>query len=169
MRRRNSRQKFPTLIEKFHVFHDYATRKGMDKPHVNKSIQYMKLIGNQSLFHMVWFIFTLVLYIFTSLTIHDGTLCWELCNFPKLALCRRSLQHGRVWSDYKQNNLNQIWNIYVSKCSLYVFTIIPPRLTDPRNFIIVLLVTREPEQTTLLFWSAACSVTPHGLHTADRR
>ena len=32
----NSRQKFPTLIEKFHVFNDYATRKGMVKPHVNK-------------------------------------------------------------------------------------------------------------------------------------
>ena len=47
----------------------------MVKPHVNKSIQYMKLIGNQSLFHMVWFIFIMVLYIFTSLTIHDGTLC----------------------------------------------------------------------------------------------
>ena len=64
-----------TLIEKFHVCHDYATWKGMVKPHVNKSVQYMKLIGNQSLFHMVWFISILVLYIFTSLTIHDGTLC----------------------------------------------------------------------------------------------
>ncbi len=49
------------------------------------------------------------------------------------------------------------------------FTVIPPRLSDPCNFITVLLVTREPEQTTLLFWSAACCVTPHGLHTADRR
>ena len=54
---------------------------------------------------------------------------------------------------------------------VYVFTIIPPRLTDPCNFITVLLVTRELEQTMLLllFWSAACCVTPHGLHTADRR
>ena len=26
----------------------------------------MKLIGNQSLFHMVWFIFTLVLYIYIN-------------------------------------------------------------------------------------------------------
>ena len=43
----------------------------------------------------------------------------------------------------------------VSKCSLYVFTIIPPRLLDPGNFITVLLVTQEPEQTTLLFWSDA--------------
>ena len=41
--------------------------------------------------------------------------------------------------------------IFVSKCSLYVFTIILPWLSDPRNFITVLLVTREPEQTTLLF------------------
>ena len=52
-RRRNSRQKFPTLIEISHVFYDYATWKGMVKPHVNKSVQYMKLIGNQSLFHMM--------------------------------------------------------------------------------------------------------------------
>ena len=37
----------------------------MVKPHVNKSVQYMKLIGNQSLFHMVWLIFTLVLYIYS--------------------------------------------------------------------------------------------------------
>ena len=35
----------------------------------------------------------------------------------------------------------------VSKCSLYVFTIIPPQLTDPCNFITVLSVTQEPEQT----------------------
>ena len=39
------------------------------------------------------------------------------------------------------------YNPCVSKCSLYVFTIIPPRLSDPCNFITVLLVTREPEQT----------------------
>ena len=36
------------------------------KKDANKSIQYMKLIENQSLFHMVWLIFTLVLYIFIS-------------------------------------------------------------------------------------------------------
>ena len=52
---------------------------------------------------------------------------------------------------------------------VYVSTLIPPCLTDQRNFITVLIVTREPEQTTLLFWSAACGVTPHGLYTADRR
>ena len=52
---------------------------------------------------------------------------------------------------------------------VYVLTAIPPRLSDSCNFITVLLVTREPELTTLLFWSAACSVTPHVLHTADRR
>ena len=52
---------------------------------------------------------------------------------------------------------------------VYVFTIIPPRLTDQRNFITVLIVTREPEQRPLLFWSAACGVTPNRLHTADRR
>ena len=43
--------------------------------------------------------------------------------------------------------------IYVSKCSLYVLTAIPPRFSDPCNFITVLLVTRESEQTTLLFCS----------------
>ena len=60
--------------------------------------------------------------------------------------------------------------VYCLQCEhvlfVYVFTLIPPRLSDPCNFITVLLVTREPEQTTLLFWSAACGVTPHGLHTA---
>ena len=50
---------------------------------------------------------------------------------------------------------------------VYVFTVIPPRLTDPCSFITVLLVTREPEQTTLLFWSAACSVTPETGEWAD--
>ena len=65
------------------------------------------------------------------------------------------------YSQYNQVTLSRhtFWHLYivcsivfvvfvhncVSKCSLYVFTIIPPRLTDPCNFIIVL------EQTTLLF------------------
>ena len=53
---------------------------------------------------------------------------------------------------------------------IYVFTAVPPRLSDPCNFITVGLLLGELEQTTLLFWSTACSVTPHGLiHTADRR
>ena len=52
---------------------------------------------------------------------------------------------------------------------VYVFTIIPPRLTDQRNFISLLIVTQELEQTMLLFLSTACCVMPHGLHTADRR
>ena len=52
---------------------------------------------------------------------------------------------------------------------VYVSTLIPPHLTDQCNFITVLIVTREPEQTMLLFWSAACDVMPLGLHTADRR
>ena len=47
----------------------------MVKPHAKESIQYRKLIGNQYIFRVVWLIFTLVLYIFTSYTIHDGTLC----------------------------------------------------------------------------------------------
>ena len=42
-------------------------------------------------------------------------------------------------------------NIYEQLLFVDVFTIIPPRLTDPRNFITVLLVTREPEQTRFCF------------------
>ena len=59
--------------------------------------------------------------------------------------------------------------IYICEQVLFVYvsTLIPPCLTDQRNFITVLIVTREPEQKTLLFWSAACGVTPHGLYTAD--
>ena len=45
----------------------------------------------------------------------------------------------------------------------------PAPLNGSMQFHYCTLVTREPEQTTLLFWSAACGVTPHGLHTADRR
>ena len=37
----------------------------------------------------------------------------------------------RVGTNFEQDN-------NVSKCSLYVFTIIPPRLTDQCNFITVL-------------------------------
>ena len=44
-------------------------------------------------------------------------------------------------------------NIYICEQVLFVHvsTLIPPCLTDQRNFFVVLLVTREPEQTTLLF------------------
>jgi len=46
----------------------------------------------------------------------------------------------------------------------------PAPLNGSMQFHYCTLVTsRELEQTTLLFWSAACGVTPHGLHTADRR
>ena len=39
----------------------------------------------------------------------------------------------------------------VSKCALYVFNVIPTRLPYPCNFITVLIVNQEQEQTTLLF------------------
>ena len=81
----------------------------------------------------------------------------------------RKIASKRVHVEGVHNLPAQTEHSSVSKCSLYVYTIIPPRLSDPCNFITVLLVTREPEQTALLFCSAACSVTPHGLHTADRR
>ena len=54
------------VLIKNYVIYNYATRKALVKPHANKSIQYMKLIGKQSLFHMVWLIFTFMLYIFTT-------------------------------------------------------------------------------------------------------
>ena len=62
-------------------------------------------------------------------------------------------------------------NQYICEQVLFghVFTAIPPQLSEPCNFITVLLVTWEPEQTTLLFWSTVCSVMPHDLHTADQR
>ena len=47
-----------------------------------------------------------------------------------------------------------LYKIYV----LLLVVVIPPRLSDPGSFIPVPLVTRQPEQTTLLFGSAACSV-----------
>ena len=63
----------------------------------------------------------------------------------------------RLEIEYKSSvtvKQNLFWEDYLM-CEqvlfVYVFTIIPPRLTDPCNFITVLLVTREPEQTTLLF------------------
>ena len=46
---------------------------------------------------------------------------------------------------------------------VYVSTLIPSRLSDSCNFLTVLIVTRQPEQTTLLFWSAACGVTRYAL------
>ena len=71
--------------------------------------------------------------------------------------------NSNLWYNYER------WIHMWASALCISFTTIPPRLSDPCNFITVLLVTREPEQTTLLFWSAACCVTPHGLHTADRR
>ena len=38
------------------------------------------------------------------------------------------------------------WMVCEQVLFVYVFTIIPPRLTDPCSFITVLIVTREPEQ-----------------------
>ena len=44
---------------------------------------------------------------------------------------------------------------YLTVCEqvlfVYVSTLIPPRLMDQRNFITVLIVTQELEQTTFLF------------------
>ena len=64
-----------------------------------------------------------------------------------------------IWLKNKNACMESIVIPYTFICRLkceqvlfvYVFTIIPPRLTDQRNFIIVLIVTREPEQTTFCF------------------
>ena len=62
-----------------------------------------------------------------------------------------------------------LWLISVWASALCTFYNNPALLNGSMQFHYCTLVTREPEQTTLLFWSAACGVTPHGLHTADRR
>ena len=61
---------------------------------------------------------------------------------------------------------SQKWMWASALCTFYTN---PAPLNGSMQFHYCTLVTREPEQTTLLFWSAACGVTPHGLHTADRR
>ena len=70
--------------------------------------------------------------------------------------------------------LQQEWEawlapVYMWASALCTFYNNPAPLNGSMQFHNWTLVTREPEQTTLLFWSAACAVTPHGLHTADRR
>ena len=64
-----------------------------------------------------------------------------------------------------------IWLIWliVWASALCTFYNNPAPLNGSMQFHYCTLVTREPEQMTLLFWSAACGVTPHGLHTADRQ
>ena len=64
--------------------------------------------------------------------------------------------------------------IYMWASALCIcFYINPALLNGSTQFHLLyyycVLVTREPEQMTLLFWSAARGVMPHGLHTADRR
>ena len=60
-------------------------------------------------------------------------------------------------------------SIHLWASALCTFYNNPAPLNGSMQFHYCTLVTREPEQTTLLFWSAACGVMPQGLHTADRR
>ena len=70
-------------------------------------------------------------------------------------------------SDFIEMSLDSIEMWASALCTFYNN---PAPLNGSMQFHYCTLVTREPEQTTLLFhWSAACGVTPHGLHTADRR
>ena len=91
---------------------------------------------------------------------------------PLLSLPSHSLRH-------RCNNCMQVtvkaactYRLVLYKCEQVLFVRFynnPAPLNGSMQFHYCTLVTREPEQTTLLFWSAACGVTPHGLHTADRR
>ena len=86
----------------------------------------------------------------------------------------KALSYIYVWTEREQaanDNYGGKQKIKtdVSKCSLYTFYNNPAPLNGSTQFHYCTLVTREPEQTMLLFWSAACGVTPHGLHTADWR
>ena len=82
--------------------------------------------------------------------------CWL-----SVSRCWLSISTCFTGGGHRLQQRKSFWqqDIYCYNCEqvlfVYVFTIIPPRLTDPCNFNTVLLVTREPEQTTLLFWSAA--------------
>ena len=63
-----------------------------------------------------------------------------------------------------------LFRFYMWASALCTFYNNPAPLNGSMQFHYCTLVTREPEQTTLLCLKvAACGVTPHGLHTADRR
>ena len=72
---------------------------------------------------------------------------------------------------YRQTNIkNKIGcDNYICEQVLFVRFYSNPAPVNRSTQFHYCTVTREPEQTTLLFWSAACSVTPRGLHTAERR
>ena len=100
------------------------------------------------------------------------------CHCDHLVFSEPALAVAAVaWSSVTYTRRIIVWQNFIVYIYIYMwasalcirFTIIPPRLTDQCNFITVLIVTREPEQTMLLFWSAACGITPHGLHAANRR
>ena len=74
----------------------------------------------------------------------------------------------RLWTPTPQPSPLFFFLVWAS--ALCTFYNNPAPLNGSMQFHYCTLVTsREPEQTTLLFWSATCGVTPHGLHTADRR
>ena len=77
---------------------------------------------------------------------------------------------GKCHTIWKSVNVQWVCRSqYEQVLFVYILTAILPWLSDPCSFVTVLLVTRELEQTPLLFWSTACSVMPHGLHKANRR
>ena len=77
MWRRNSRQKIPTLIEKSYVFYNYATQKGVVKPHANESIQNTKLTGNVLLTFLNCYMSTFRLVHYALL---QTPACWKSSN-----------------------------------------------------------------------------------------
>ena len=60
-----------------------------------------------------------------------------------------------------------IWNV-VSKCTLYTFYNNPAPVNRSMQFDYC-TVSNPGTGADDAFVGAACSVTPHGLHTADRR
>ena len=101
-------------------------------------------------------------------------LWWDLKLKSFAPGLRCSDMHSSQWSrflfslplDWKRS---RHFLMFLWASALCTFYNNPAPLNGSMQFHYCTLVTREPEQTTLLFWSAACGVTPHGLHTADRR
>ena len=75
----------------------------------------------------------------------------KTCLFPKQYTCQVSSHWCYLFPPQVPVYNNNNKQIYEQMLFAYVSTLIPPRLSDPCSFITVPLVTREPEQTTLLF------------------
>ena len=115
----------------------------------------------------VWILLYICMYVYYTCTVMPSSF---VVHFLFLSVARSQCSNQIMLPSLTIPDLIVcIFCICEQVLCVYILTAIPPWLSDPCNFITVLLVTWEPEQTTLLFWSVACGVTPHGLHTADRQ